>query len=265
MSWQNVLGRVAFSNCDPIFTSLDKKWKILPAPPSWLTGHLLRKDCLCAPIPTADYAKHSDKLCLLPNLAIVSKGDVGSVLLFGSRPIEDMRDIALPSDSSTSVALLKWIISKRNLDPKFLDLGPDINMMLSKCDGALLIGDRALVAARENPELIRLDLGAEWTKITNLPMVFGVFAARKDSPLEILKSAQNDMVNQYKKFKSNQSFRNDVIAKSSKKLGFEGERITEYFVDEVSNLLDNDGVRGLELFLSQVCGLENSPDWLNLD
>ena len=73
------------------------------------------------------------------------------------------------------------------------------------------------------------------------------------------------MVNQYKKFKSNQSFRDDVISKSSIKLGFEGERITEYFVDEVSNLLDNDGVRGLELFLSQVCGLENSPEWVNLD
>ena len=60
-------------------------------------------------------------------------------------------------------------------------------------------------------------------------------------------------------------FIDDVISKSSIKLGFEGERITEYFVDEVSNLLDNDGVRGLELFLSQVCGLENSPEWVNLD
>ena len=265
MSWQNVLGRVAFSNCDPIFTNLDKKWKVLPAPPSWLTGHLLRQDCLCAPIPTADYAKHSDKLLLLPNLAIVSKGEVGSVLLFGSRPIEDMRDIALPSDSSTSVALLRWILSKRRLDPKYLDLGPDINMMLSKCDGALLIGDRALVAARENPELIRLDLGAEWTKITNLPMVFGVFAARNDSPVEILRAAQYDMVNQYTKFKSDQKIRDDVISQSSIKLGFEGERITEYFVDEVSNLLDNDGVKGLELFLSEVCGVQDSPKWLNLD
>tara|TARA_B100001094_G_scaffold308178_1_gene340553 strand:+ start:1941 stop:2738 length:798 start_codon:yes stop_codon:yes gene_type:complete len=265
MTWQNVLGRVAFSNCDPIFTSLDSKWKILPAPPSWLTGHLLRKDCLCAPIPTADYAKHAEELLLLPDLAIVSKGDVGSVLLFGSRAIEDMRDIALPSDSSTSVALLKWILSKRDLDPKFLDSGPDINNMLSKCDGALLIGDRALVAARENPELIRLDLGSEWTKLTNLPMVFGVFAARKDSPLDILKMAQNDMINQYRKFKSDDTFRNDVIAKSSDRLGFEGQRITEYFVDEVSNLLDNDGVKGLELFLSDVCGLDSGPTWLMFD
>lgn len=265
MTWQNVLGRVAFSNCDPIFNSLDKKWEILPAPPSWLTGHLLRRDCLCAPIPTADYAKHSNELLLLPELAIASNGEVGSVLLFGSRTIDDMRDIALPSDSSTSVALLKWILTKRGLDPKFYDSGPDINYMLSKCDGALLIGDRALVAARENPELIRLDLGAEWTKITNLPMVFGVFAARKDSPRQKIIMAQKDMLDQYKMFKKDKKFRNNVIFESSNKLGFEGERITEYFVDEVSNLLDNDGVQGLELFLSEVCGLSSKPTWLSCD
>ena len=102
-------------------------------------------------------------------------------------------------------------------------------------------------------------------EITNLPMVFGVFAARQDSPVEILKAAQYDMVNQYNKFKSDQKIRDDVISQSSIKLGFEGERITEYFVDEVSNLLDNDGVKGLELFLSEVCGIQDSPTWLNLD
>ena len=52
-------------------------------------------------------------------------------------------------------------------------------------------------------------------------MVFGVFAARKDSPLDILEMAQKDMVNQYNKFKKNEKFRNDVISKSSDKLGFE--------------------------------------------
>ena len=45
----------------------------------------------------------------------------------------------------------------------------------------------------------------------------------------------------------------------------EGQRITEYFVDEVSNLLDNDGVKGLELFLSDVCGLDSGPTWLMFD
>ena len=90
MSWQEVLGRVSFSNCDPIFQGLEDRWGILPAPPAWLTGHVIRRDCLTAPIPSADYAEHHEQLILIPDLGIVSRGDVGSVLLFGNRPIETL-------------------------------------------------------------------------------------------------------------------------------------------------------------------------------
>ena len=115
MAWEQTIGRVSFINCEPLFHGLDKTWNILPAPPSWLTGHLLRKDCILAPIPAADYAKNSDKLVLVPDLAISSKGEVGSVLLFGGIPLEEMKTIALPSDSATSVTLLRYLVSKRGL------------------------------------------------------------------------------------------------------------------------------------------------------
>ena len=118
MSWTNVIGRVAFTNCDPLFFGLDERWSILSAPPAWLTGHVLRKDCLTAPIPTADFAKHQDELMLVPDLGIVAMGAVGSVILFGSRELDQMRDIALPSDSSTSKVLLRWLLNHRGLDPK---------------------------------------------------------------------------------------------------------------------------------------------------
>ncbi|HJN70603.1 MAG TPA: MqnA/MqnD/SBP family protein, partial [Candidatus Thalassarchaeaceae archaeon] len=123
MSWENVIGRVAFTNCDPLFYGLDDNWKVLSAPPAWLTGHLLRKDCLTAPIPTADYAKYADELILIPDLGIVSNGAVGSVILFGTRELEQMRDIALPSDSSTSKVLLRWLLNNRELDPKLIESG----------------------------------------------------------------------------------------------------------------------------------------------
>ena len=93
-----------------------RKWNTIVAPPSWLTGHLLRQDCLLAPIPAADYAAHFDELALIPDIGISSRGEVGSVLLFGNRPIEKMRDIAFPSDSSTSVKLMKHILELRNLN-----------------------------------------------------------------------------------------------------------------------------------------------------
>jgi len=263
MSWESVLGRVAFANCDPIFDGLEDNWKILPAPPAWLTGHLLRKDCLTAPIPAADYAKHSDELILLPDLGIVSKGDVGSVILFGSRPINQMRDIALPSDSSTSRALLQWVLKLKNLDPKFDETGPNLVAMLEKCDGALLIGDRALIAAKEHPDLVRLDLGAEWTKITGFPMVFGVFAARKDSPIPKLNKARVDMINQYNLFLTDDSWHQQVVSRTSSKLGFPESRISNYFSSEVQNKLDEEAKEGLEYFLREVCGMQSEITWLS--
>ena len=116
MSWEKVLGRVSFINCDPVFHGIGEKWNILAAPPSWLTGHLLRRDCITAPIPTADFALHHDKLVLLPKIGIVGREKVGSVLLFGNREIDSMRDIALPSDSSTSRMLMHWILKNRKLE-----------------------------------------------------------------------------------------------------------------------------------------------------
>ena len=128
--WHQILGRVSFVNCDPLYHSLSDEWKILPAPPAWLTGRLMRKDCLLAPIPTADFAKHSDSLILLPGLGIGSVGAVGSVLLFGSRDPSLMRDVALPTDSATSRMLLMWILGEMGLTPRPIDMGTNLHEML---------------------------------------------------------------------------------------------------------------------------------------
>ena len=77
LNWKKTIGRVAFMNCDPLFLKLSNQWDVLPAPPSWLTGHLLRSDCILAPIPAADYARNSAELVLVPDLGICSKGEVG--------------------------------------------------------------------------------------------------------------------------------------------------------------------------------------------
>ena len=50
-------------------------------------------------------------------------------------------------------------------------MGPDLHGMLDRCDGALLIGDRALESAREYPDLVELDLGLEkWKRVSGHPM-----------------------------------------------------------------------------------------------
>ena len=256
MSWERTIGRVSFINCEPLFHGLDDSWNVLPAPPSWLTGHLIRRDCIMAPIPAADYAKYSDDLVLIPDLAISSRGEVGSVLLFGSDNIESMSRIALPSDSASSVALLQYLISQKGLSPKYVEMGPDLEGMLKECDGCLLIGDRALEGARAHPELVKMDLGLEWNKVSGHPMVFGVFAARRDSDMSLVKSAYQALISRLESFELENSVRNEVIQVSSKKSSQSVSRLERYF-GEVINRMNSGDMDGLKLFLKTACKMEN--------
>jgi len=259
--WKNTIARVAFLNCDPLFHSLESPWKTLAAPPSWLTGHLLRKDCVLAPIPAADYAKHSDELILVPELGICSKGEVGSVLLFGTSDISDMSSIALPSDSASSVALLKYILKSKNLSPKFKTMAPEIEPMLDECDGALLIGDRALEYARNHPTKVRVDLGQAWLEDTGKPMVFGVFAARKDTPISDVIKAQKELLKSLDLFESSMEYRDSVINRAMEKSGLPRSRLEKYF-GEVFNRLDKPHIEGLNEFLSKACDMPSGAEFL---
>ena len=254
--WHRILGRVAFVNCDPLYHNLPEPWEVLPAPPSWLTGHVLRKDCLIAPIPTADFAEHSDQLQLIPDICIASHGAVGSVLLFGNRDPSQMRDIALPTDSSTSRKLCMWLLNEMGIQPRPVDMGPDLSQMLDRCDGALLIGDRALDEAARHPELIRMDLGQAWHDLTGYPMVFAVYAARRDAPAEMLLEAHKLLKSQLESFEQNDDVRKSVIGSTAIRSGFNESRITQYF-EEVLNRLNDDGMNGLTHFLEHVCELES--------
>lgn len=256
----NTIGRVAFLNCDPLFYGLDKQWEVLAAPPAWLTGHLLRRDCILAPIPAADYARHADELILLPDIGICSRGEVGSVLVFGNTSIEHMESIALPTDSATSVQLLKYLLGKRNLNPHFELMGPDLESMLAKCDGALLIGDRALEGAKSNPNSVQLDLGTEWLQFTHKPMVFGVFAARKDTPVESLRLAQGMLTENLRLFEQNPKRREKVILWALSRSDLDYERLDRYF-GEVFNRIDQEHLSGLNEFLVEACGLQSGAEF----
>jgi chorismate dehydratase len=254
-TWKRTLGRVAFLNCDPLYHQISDKWKILAAPPAWLTGHLLRKDCLIAPVPAADWALNRNELSLVPGMGIISDGSVGSVLLFGEREIEDMRDVALPTDSATSRRLLMYLLKKRGHDPRPVEMGPDLETMLERCDGALLIGDRALHEAQRRPDLVRMDLGMEWKDVTGLPMVFAVFATHRDAPLEIVSDAYAELQNSLNSFR-NPEVREEIVSSCSARSGFKEDRIRRYF-EEVLYDFDSEVEAGLEMFISEVLEIDN--------
>jgi len=152
--------------------------------------------------------------------------------------------------------LLMWILDKIGLNPRPVDMGPNLQEMLQRCDGALLIGDRAIDESLRNPELVRMDLGQSWLEHTGLPMVFGVFAAHIDAPESTLMRAHNSLLEQLNRFENDSIYRKDLIAATSRRSGFSIARVEQYF-DEVVLRLDKRAEKGLEKFLSDVCGIDN--------
>jgi chorismate dehydratase len=66
--------------------------------------------------------------------------------------------------------------------PKYFTCPTDLTEMLLEADAAVLIGDAALRALYEAPGrgLSVTDLGQEWREWTGLPMVFAVWAVRRE-------------------------------------------------------------------------------------
>ena len=118
---------------------------------------------------------------IVPGLAIASHGPVASVALYLTRPIADVRSIALDTSSRTSVALVRVLCARVfKIQPSIEMRGPDLALMLEDCDAALIIGDNALTLddGHAPSQVDKLDLGQIWTEATGLPFVYAFWAGR---------------------------------------------------------------------------------------
>jgi len=132
-------------------------------------------------IPSIEYLR-GGPYAIVPDLAIASRGPVASVLLFTSRPIRDVRSIAMDVSSRTSVALVRVLCAQLfKINPKIEPAGPDLPQMLGRCDAALIIGDNALFQPPNVEHTLPvevIDLGKAWTELTGLPFVYAFWAGR---------------------------------------------------------------------------------------
>lgn len=123
-------------------------------------------------------------LAYLPDVGIACHGAVRSILLISRVEPSRIRTLAADTSSRTSVMLARIILSEKfGAEPVLLPKAPDLPSMLVEADAALIIGDPAL---RIDPETLPyqvLDLGEEWLSLTGLPMVFAVWASRREEVL----------------------------------------------------------------------------------
>jgi len=188
------VGHIQFLNCLPIYWGLMRSGALLDVDlykdtPDRLNAALVAGDLDIGPISLVEYLRHADDLLLLPNLAVGSDGPVLSVNLVSTRPPAELdgRPVALGSTSRTGVLLAQMLLAERyGAEPEYFRCPPELNQMLLEADAGVLIGDPALRALYEAPELgLRvIDLAQEWKEWTGLPMVFAVWAVRKDFAAE---------------------------------------------------------------------------------
>ncbi len=184
------LGHIQFINCLPLYYGMVKGTDLLldadlvKGNPADLAAMLLDGALDLAPVPAIEYARHAQELVLLPDIAISSDGDVQSILLISKVPAEELsgKRVALTNNSRTSQVLARVLLAKRwGVDAEYAEMPPDLPAMLRDADAALLIGDEALRAYWEPPAGVEVyDLGAEWKAWAGLPMVYAVWAVRRE-------------------------------------------------------------------------------------
>ena len=87
-------------------------------------------------------------------------------------------------------------------------------------------------------------------------MVFGVFAARRDSDMAKVKLAYDALIERLIKFETDPNVRQKVIQVSSVKSSQDASRLERYF-GEVINRIEDEDIVGLESFLTSACKMEN--------
>ena len=198
-------------------------------------------------VPSFELARQ--ELDILPGAGIACHGPVRSILLVAAKPLAEVRTLAADSGSRTSVELARVVLDhKYGVRPEVLPHAPDLDAMLRAADAALIIGDSALrIDPAHLPYQVK-DLGAEWVEMTDYPMVFAVWAARKGVANETIAQAFRDSC------RYGLDHLDELVATEAARLGFVPEFVRRYLTRHIVHELGARDYQGMRLFLEWASG-----------
>jgi chorismate dehydratase len=175
------LNSLPFYNAFPQYSN---DIKLAPLAPR-VFGQLAEHGSVAAgPMSLRDFVKLSDDFERL-DYGVAVKGKANSVLLFSKYDWKDLagKRIAITSETSTSVELLRILLEKRfGITDNTFDRTNMSHRTYSTYDAVLLIGDEALKAAHSGGISgfnKVFDLAEEWCSWKEMPFVFATWAIRK--------------------------------------------------------------------------------------
>jgi chorismate dehydratase len=193
-------------------------------------------------------------LTVIPGAGIASNGPVRSILLISKVPFEGIRTLAADTSSRTSVQLARVILAHRyDTEPVLIPHPPELSRMLEVADAALIIGDPALAIDPSALPWRWLDLGDEWKRITGLPMVFAVWAARPGVPETSYSSA--DFIESVRFGMANLD---RIVDQEHEKRGMPAELVRDYLTRNVIFDFGDNERMGMRRFLTLVSELPSA-------
>lgn len=192
------VGRIPYVNCYPVYGAIDRgivpfDGELVTGVPTVLNRATAAGQLDVSVISAVEYARASADYLLLPDLAISCDGPVRSVMLFSTRPVEQLHGerLVVARSSMTSVALLELLFRHVwHAAPDFVpgDAEP-ADLRALDAPAHLVIGDAALMLraamhAGATRYTHAYDLGEVWREWTGLPFVFAVWVARRETPVD---------------------------------------------------------------------------------
>lgn len=184
------LGDVQFINSWPVTYALATRQvpsnaALVRGTPAWLNDQLMSGRLDVSAISAFAYLQHAGELLLLPELAIGSESGVNSVLLISRVPLRELagQTIAVTDAGATTPVLLRILLEQAHgVRARYETTSAAFPDVLQSHPAALVIGDEALHALpTAKDDFLTWDLGALWRAWTGLPMVYAVWAARRDA------------------------------------------------------------------------------------
>lgn len=182
---------------------------------------------------------------ILAGTGIACHGPVRSILLISKMPARKIRRLAVDSSSRTSVQLARVLLARRyQATPELVSHAPDLEAMLRIADAALVIGDPALhIEADRLPYEVH-DLGGEWVEETALPMVFAVWAGRK----EVVTPQVVEAFEQSCRYGRERI--EEIVTAEAPRRALAPELVRAYLTDHIVHELGPKDYEGLRLFLN---------------
>lgn len=250
------IGAVGYLNARPLTWALDRapdRWTIRYDLPAVCAGLLQAGEVDLGLTPSIEYL-HDPAYRFVPGIGIGSRGAVTSVAIFSTRPMADVRTIALDTSSRTSVALTRVLCHDWfEIAPDFVPQGPSLEAMTAAHDAALLIGDPALEADAAALGLTKVDLGEAWLAMTGLPFVYAAWTGREGAvtadDVRALQAARDAGLANIAAIAAEYAPHDPARA----------ARAAVYLRDNVRYGLGPEEVAGLQLFLDRAAALGLAP------